>query len=170
MPAPTINPTNAQTEAMTLLAAMVAASASFQEQAQAYTLDALVGAYVHYPEYQLPNQQVEKPYAVIYEVPASFKYRRLADGVLIGSGALYLQLGINMQNADGGEAESLFFNNWQGSVIQEVKDLSLIPGQLRCLIEQSTPPMRSHEEHVAALAAQLPFWFVEYTVNWDPFL
>jgi hypothetical protein len=168
--APTINATNEQTAAMTLLAGMVAASASFQQQALAYTLDTLIGTYIHYPEYQLPNQQVEKPYAVIYEVPASFKYRRLADGVLIPSGSLYLQLGINMQDAAGGEAESLFFNNWQGNVIRDVKDRSQVPGELRCLIEQSVPPMRSHEEHVAALAAQLPFWFVEYTVNWDPFL
>lgn len=185
MSIPTVNPTNEQSQAIDLLAHMVACSADFASAAAEVfdsvpTPDELLGAgdgskkCIHYPWYRVENQQVSKPFAVIYEAAGGFNYRRLADGVLIPNGKLLLQLGINVSNDDDPEGEEIRFNNWQGNVIKHVRDRSMIPGELRCTIEQSSPPSRSHPAHVSALTgvddeeAQIPFWFVEYTVNWDP--
>jgi hypothetical protein len=170
--APTVNLTNEQSQAIDLLARNVAASAAFQQQAGVYDVDSLLGTYVHYPWYRLSNQQVDKPFAVIYEVPGGYQAAppgRRRHGSQ--RRRCYLQLGINdakRRRSRGGRGPVL--QQLAGGRRRHVRDRSQIPGRAPLLLEQSTPPTRSHPAHVAALAAQLPFWFVEYTVNWDPFL
>jgi hypothetical protein len=174
----TVNPTNEQTAALKLLAQMVASCATFAAAAAVNGLvptpEQLLGEdgdelkCIHYPWYRLPTQQVEKPFAVIYEEPGSFNYRRLADGVQIPNGKLRLQIGLTVNDPDDAEGESVRFNNFQGDVASHLRYRSQIPGELRCTLEQSVPPTISHPAHVAALSAQKPFWFTEYTVTWDP--
>jgi hypothetical protein len=163
----TLNPTGAQSLAIRQLASFVARSAEFQEAAEAFNeLDAL--QFVHYPAYRIENQQVRKPFAVVYE--GRYSRRQLADGLSIGGGTLNLMLGINEENIDAPlEDEDIRFNNWQDAVITNVDALGQIAGGLNITgIEQTVPPTRSSPQHVAGLSAQMPFWLVEYAVTWDP--
>ena len=159
-----VAPTNEQTLAIQQLAGVVADCGAFQTFAAAYSVeDAL--KFIHYPYYKVESQQIDKPFAVIY--PKSYTPRRISDGVVMPSGELFLQLGLTMENDDEAEGEEIRFDNWQGDIVKHINDFN--GAGYRMLAIQSAPPTRSHPEHVAALSAQLPFWFVEYTVNWDPF-
>ena len=162
----TTAPTNEQSIAIQQLADMVAAAAAFQDQCQVYSNEE-AAAFVHYPHYAVESQQIDRPFAVIY--PKSYTPRRLADGIVMPSGELFLQLGLTMADDNEAEGEERRFDNWQGDIIKHVHDTDANAAGFRMLCTQSTPPTRSHPAHVAALGAQFPFWFVEYTVNWDPF-
>lgn len=163
----TLNATGAQSLAIRQLASFVARSAEFQEAAGVATeLDAL--KFVHYPFYRVENQQVRRPFAVVYE--QSYSRRQLADGLSMGGGVLNLMLGMSAENLDDvGEEEDILFNNWQDGVITAVDGFGQIAGSLNIInIEQTVPPMRSSPQHVAGLDAQMPFWQTEYSVSWDP--
>lgn len=163
----TINADTAQAFALESLSQMVAECELFQDEAHVTSAeDAL--AFVHWPEYFLPNQQVDRPFAVIFE--KSYTEEELADGTTMPHGEVFLQIGKTIENFRDAKDEETKFANFAGSIKQRVMELSRDgTGRLHItLITSNVAARRSNPEYESALGAQKPFYFAEYTVTWNP--
>lgn len=156
-----------QAYAMAQVAQRVASCAAFQ-QAAGVTSEDEAAEFVHREVYYVPDQQVRKPFAVLW-CPAGggVQMRRLSDQTTLPSGTLILQLGMSIENIDDMESSGNDFANMHGQVADW---LSQTPNAGYVLtLTQTIGPAFTSEQERDALGAIVPFWSVEYQVAWDPF-
>lgn len=162
-----LNATTPQAFAMESLAQMVAECEEFQDEAGVTNADDAL-KFIEYPEYIVPQQQINKPFAVIYH--KSFQKNELGDGTTMPSGELFLQIGKTVENFADTKGEETLFANFAGAITDRVLELSRDgTGRLHITdISDVVAPRRSSPEYESMLGAQKPYYFAEYVVAWNP--
>jgi hypothetical protein len=162
-----LNATTAQAFAIEQLAQMVAECQEFQDEAGVTNADDAL-AFVAYPEYFCPNQQIDRPFAVIYH--KSFQRNEQSDGTTMPSGEIFLQIGKSVENFADAKGEETQFANFAGAITDRLMELSRDGTGRPHLtdIADVVAPRRSSPEYESALGAQKPYYFAEYVVTWNP--
>lgn len=162
-----LNATTPQAFAIESLAQMVAECEEFQDEAGVTNADDAL-KFIEYPEYIVPQQQVNKPFAVLYE--KSFQRTEIGDGTSLPNGEVFLQIGKTVENFADTKGEETLFANFAGAIVSRIYELSRDGTGRTHVVDISSvvSPRRSSPEYESMLGAQRPYYFAEYVVAWNP--
>jgi hypothetical protein len=154
-------PVDPVTIAIEQVAGIVSGNGAWQESVARYSKEEsrefIVKSFL-----RVPDQQVDHPWAIIFELPG-YTWPRLADGLVMPRGSLFLHL-VNPMDAPDPELEERRFNNWHGQIVQGIAR-HRGAGYL-FIATQTDPPTRTAPKDEAS---QRPFWEVGYSLEWSPF-
>lgn len=148
------------TIAIEQVAEIIAGNAAWQESIARYS-ELEAREFIRKGFLEVPDQQVEHPWAIIFDLPG-YSWERRADGVSMPKGSLFLHL-VNPQETPDSELEERRFNNWHGVI---VRDIAAAEVGYRFKPTLTDPATRTSPKDSGA---QLPFWDVGYTLEWSPF-
>lgn len=160
----TVSPLTPEAHAVEQLADIISRLGAFQEACGA-TSDEEARRFI-FEGWQATDGTPLKCCAIIYEL-AGEPSKKLADGVTMPAGQLLLDLWLNVDTPDDSQAEYRRVKNFHGAIARAINNYYGAGYVMRATA--SGPPQREHPAHVAAVDADKGFWFIQYTVRWDPF-